>query len=887
MPVAIGATVSHYRVSAKIGEGGMGAVYLAEDTRLRRRVALKFLASDALGTLEERARLVREAQAAAALDHPSICTVYEVDESAGQTFIVMAFVPGESLSARIARGPLDPVDAVTIGRQIAEGLANAHAAGVIHRDVKPGNVMLTPQGQVKITDFGLATLSGTERLTRSGATLGTAAYMSPEQAQGEPVDARTDIWSLGVVLFEMITASLPFLAETEPALLYAICHRQPRAVASLCSGVPQALAAIVERCLEKDPGRRFASMAEVAEALRRLERPWDENTLRVARPRPWAGWRLGRPPRARLDARAAGVLPGDRTQPVLRRRALPLIAVALATAALATIAVLWLQGTWPTTASLPERKHLAVLAFANVGGDAENQAFCDGLVETLSSRLTQLEEESGSLWVVPASEVRRSGVAATRDAQQAFGIQLAITGSVQREAQRVRLTLNLVQAKTQRQLRSRVIDSALSDVSALQDRVVLEVAGMLDVAIPPDRALIVSAGGTTVPQAYELYLSGRGHLQRYERHESVDRAIDDLSAAIAADGDYALAHAALGEAYWRKYDLTKDAGWVSQATAACGRALDLSPELAAVHLTLGVIRAGTGHPEQAVVDLQRALEVEPLNGDALRELAGAYEMQGHLAQAEETYRRALTLRPDCWSVYNNLGRFYFRQGRYADAEAQFTQVLALTPDNAQGYSSLGGVYVLQGRWRQAHEMFARSLEIKPTYFAYANLGTLYFQEERFLDAARMFERAVAFEDQADHRTWGNLGGSYYRLGEHEKSQASYRRAAEIAEGQHGVNPRNAELLCLLAGYYEMLADTLRARPLLEEAVRLAPDDVEVLFQAGHTYEKLGARELALNCVGAALERGYPLEKIERAQGLEALRADPRFAELRRRLQQGG
>jgi serine/threonine-protein kinase len=862
MPELIGKTISHYTILEKIGEGGMGVVYRAEDTRLKRTVALKFLSPWTLASRQDRTRLIREAQAAAALDHPSICTVHEIDEDAGLTFISMAHIEGDTLRDTIRAGALGLQDALDIARQLAAGLEEAHAKGVIHRDIKPGNIMITPRRRVKIMDFGLAKLAGAQRVTRNGTTLGTAAYMSPEQAQGKPVDPRTDIWSLGVVLYEMITGRLPFRRDNEQAVLYAICHEMPTPIADARSDVPQPLAAIVKRCLERDPSKRYGSCTDLLADLRRLQRAMDSATIPLAVVR-----------RSRLRA--------------LARPVRWLILPAALLAAVVIVAVVYPPIRWPVIRrssgeAIPEQRHLAVLPFLNVGADARNQPFCDGLVEILTSKLTQLEELQGSLWVVPASEVRGRGITTSREARREFGVTLAITGSIQRDLDQVLLTLNLVNAKTLRQLRSSVIEEELANVSALQDGIVAAVSEMLEIELKPEKARLLAAGRTDVARAYDLYLQGRGHLQRYEDMENIDRAIALFAGAVAEDAGHALAFAGLGEAYWRKYDLSKDVRWVAEATRYCGHALELTDELAAVFVTLGLIHAGTGHADDAVTDFERALALEPLNPDAHLGLAGAYESQGKLAEAEVTYERALELRPGCWAGHNNLGRFYFKHGRYEEAETQFLQVIALTPDNTRGYSSLGGIYVYLNRREEARQMFARSLEIKPNYFAYANLGTLYFQEERYDEAARMYEQALELEDHRDHRIWGNLAASYDCLGEHEKAQENCRRAAEIAEEQRQVNPLAPGLLCILAGYYQMLGEGPRAETLVEQALNLAPDDVEVLFLAARTYETLGRREKALQWIGKALDQGYPLDKIERARALEELRADPRFQRLRER-----
>ena len=293
----IGQTISHYRILEKLGEGGMGVVYKAEDTKLRRAVALKFVSPQMLGAPETKARFLHEAQTAASLSHPNVCTVYEIDEVDGQVFLAMEFVEGRTLDHKIASGPLKLAEALVIAAQVAEALQAAHTAGVVHRDVKPGNIMLLPTGRVKILDFGLAMTRQQTRLTRPGTTLGTIAYMSPEQASGEPADHQSDIWALGVILYEMVTGQLPFPGEHEQAILYSILNATPENVTGLRTGVPVELERIIGKALEPAKGHRYQHVDELLADLRRLQ-PELEAAEAARRTTPVPGTTISAPPRA-------------------------------------------------------------------------------------------------------------------------------------------------------------------------------------------------------------------------------------------------------------------------------------------------------------------------------------------------------------------------------------------------------------------------------------------------------------------------------------------------------------------------------------------------------------------------------------------------------------
>ncbi|MCK4774876.1 MAG: tetratricopeptide repeat protein, partial [Candidatus Krumholzibacteria bacterium] len=324
-----------------------------------------------------------------------------------------------------------------------------------------------------------------------------------------------------------------------------------------------------------------------------------------------------------------------------------------------------------TGGGLPSAQHMAVLRFVGIGADESMNAFNDGLMETLTSKLTQLEQYEGARWVVPASEIRSRDIQSVGDARDAFNVTIAITGSIQRRGTGYRLIINVVNAKTERQLKSAIIDDPMIDASVFQDATVVKLAEMLDLTIQPQTREALTAGGTTKATAYEVYLQGRGYLQQRGMVENIDRSIELFRQAIDQDSLYALAYAGLAEAYWRKYDETQEIEWVDDAKATCVDAIRLNDMLAPVHVTLGIINRGTGHNDDAIGNFQRALELDPANYEARLELAVVYRALGRAEQAEETYLKAIELRPEYWAGYTSLGYFYYRQGRLEDAEKMF------------------------------------------------------------------------------------------------------------------------------------------------------------------------------------------------------------------------
>jgi serine/threonine-protein kinase len=851
--IGIGALVSHYRLLELLGAGGMAVVYKAEDLRLKRTVALKFLPSALTQDESAKRRFVQEAQAASALDHPNICSIHEIDETCdGPLFICMSYYEGETLDRRVERGPLAVSEALRIVSKVAEGLACAHEHGIIHRDIKPANLMLTREGEVKILDFGLAKLRGLTRVTQMGTTVGTCSYMSPEQARGDDVDARADVFSLGVVLYELLTGRTPFRADHEAAVLYQIMHTDPKPAIDIRPEIGQPLQLIIDKALRKDVAARYQSISELREDL--------QSVASGAKPL------LAKFPHHYLRLALAPTL----------------VAAILALAAFHPAANAWIKNLFNR---VPDTMHVAVLPFENVGQDPMNQAFCDGLMETLSSQLTQLERSRGTLWVVPASAVRAERIASPAHASKALGVNLVITGAVQRFGDRIRVTLNLVdaaQGATPRQLNSAMIDNLTTEVSTLQDETVMRMAGMMNMKVLPEEQSRIVAGSTSVSTAYDFYLQGLGYVRRYETEGNLDRAVSAFSMAIDRDSSYALAYAGLGEAYWRKYRDTKDPQWIEHALTHAQHAVELDSLVAPAHVTLGLVWSGTGRADNAIVEFERALALDPTGAEAYRGLATAYANMEQPTKAEETYQEAIDMKPDYWGGYNDFGMFYYQGGEYAKAMAQFRKVIELNPENKFGYLNLGACYWYSDQLDKAREMFERSLAAEPNFRAYSNLGALYYIKESYSQAAQMCEEAVKL-NKTDYQTWNNLANSYYWIpGKRERAMQAYRQATQLLEERKKLAPRDPRLLASLAGYYAVLGEREQALSYINQATDIGPDNTMVMYFTGHAHEQLQQRDEAVACIGKALDGGYPLSELETDPFMHELRNDARYEQLRER-----
>lgn len=858
-----GTTLGPYEILSHLGSGGMGEVYRARDTKLKREIALKLLPRDFARNPGALVRFEREARVLASLNHPNIVTVYEIGQDGGAVYIAMELVEGKTLDEILTSGPMPIRQILDVAAQVAAGLAVAHKSQIVHRDLKPKNVMVRPDRLVKVLDFGLSKLtqltmpeSGQNSdFTVPGILLGTIDYMSPEQASGRPAEFHSDQFSLGSLVYEITTGRRPFHRATSAETLTAIIEDEPKPLRALNPLAPFTLETVIRRCMSKEPEKRYESTDDLAREFRDILESTPSRTTQVG---------------SAIGNRKVRGLP-MRLQPTLAAAALftgmgllaPRLAVRIRTG--------------PEPISVRASRELVVLPFTNVANDPQNESFCDGLVEILTSKLSQLEQFQRTFSVVPSTDVLREGIVTVREARQTFGADLAITGSVQRDMDRIRLTINLVDPRTLQQLKSKSIDTEAQDVLTLQDGVVLDAIELLDIKLSNQARQTLSVGGTTTPSAYDFYTQGKGYLQRYEVPQNIDTAISLFRQALEKDSRYALAEAALGEAYWRKYEQTKDAKWADEARKRASVAIQMNDKMSPVYVTLGMVDTGTGRFDEAVQNLQKALQLDPTDSDAYRELAKAYERMGNPKDAESTYVNAVAVRPGYWGTHNDFGGFYYRQGRYAEAEKEFQRVVDLTPDNARGYSNLGVIAYTQKHYEEAAKMFEKSAAIKPTDSVYSNLGTLYFVLGQYGDAARYDEQAVQMNAR-NSLWWHNLAAAYQFSGQAQKAQMAFKRTAELCERERRVNPRNPRTLVFLADAYSNLNRAQDARQLLQEALVLAPDNVDML-QASSIYERLGDRNLALQWINKAIKAGYPRDLIEREPTLAQLRLDPRFREI--------
>lgn len=852
-----GTEFGHYNIEGKIGSGGMGDVYLATDTSLDRKVALKFLAEHLCRDEGCRIRFKREAHIVARLNHPNIITVYEVGEFEKRPFIAMEYCAGRTLRDILKESRTTLEETLDIAMQVCAGLNCAHGLNIVHRDIKPSNIFILDDGRVKVMDFGLAAIVGGEDLTKTGSTLGTVGYMSPEQIKGGKVDRQSDIFSLGVVLYELLTGRHPFKAQHEAAIHHNILHEQPEPLAEHLSDLPDGLQQIIDKALDKDRSLRYQHINDIFVDLKNIFESMDHTKTYQ--------YHFKTIPSRKSRLFKQGIFFGLLAIIIV-------VVISIPSARQNLKKLLGLQ-------YIPANKHLAILPFVNIGEQATNKAFCDGLMEVLASKITQLEQFQDSFWVVPTSEIRERNIISARQAKRAFGITLAVTGSAQRIGDNVRITLNLIDAVDDYQINSVVIDAVQSDIMALQDSIVYELAELIEVEIQPDKRRILMAGATTNSKAYELYLKGQGYLGYHDDIYKIDSAIILFSGAIDLDSLYALAYTGLGSAYWLKYVNSSEPEWIEPAINNCQKTILLSDQIVAPHVTLGKIYTGTGEYQDAIDEYNSALALDNTVVEAYQGLARTYQLTGNIAAAEDTYKKLIKLKPDFWGGYNDLGIMYFSLGEYDKGVRYMKTVVELLPESDSACNNLGALYYFSGDLENAGAMWERSISIKPNYGAFSNLGSLYYMQHRLLEAAAMYENALALNDK-DYSVWANLGGTYNLIeGQQDKAEQACRRAISIGEKLREVNPNNPDLLANLAGCYATVEEGGRARELVEQALGLAPENINIIVRAGVVYERIGDRGRAISLISDGINMGFPVSIIEGLPELHGLLEDPEFKEV--------
>ena len=854
----VGTEIGPYRVLERLGAGGMGEVFLAEDTRLRRKVALKQLRPDVVRERDARAHALNEARAVARLHHPGIATIFDVVETPDSVVIVMEFVDGETLAARIKRGALPMAEAVDFSIQLADALADAHAHSVLHCDLKPANVHVTRANRTKILDFGLAQLSATSRAsddTRLASTLhgasnasmsGSPGYMAPERLADTPPDERSDIYSLGVVMFEMLTARRAFAGTNLVAAAVQALTTPAPAPSSIVKTISPAIDGIVSRALAKDPAQRFQNAKDLAEALRQaLDVPGH-----AARPAVDAAPTSRGRRRWLMPAAIAGVvlLSGSAGMAYLRSRS----------AAVGRVA--------PTVVVKP---------FRNVGGDAASDPLGLGIADDLTAKLAALPSVAVVSRDTTAAYLIKSPNSATiaRDLGAAF----VVDGGFERAGENLKITIQLRTAAGDVAW-TKNYERPMPQLFALQRELAEGLAGGLDLTLTRSERGLLATATTRDVDALADYSQGRQFLDRRDAKGNVDHAIEAFTRAIGRDASFALAHAGLGSAYWEKYIDTKDAAWTARAIASSLSALRLDPNNAEVHVALGTIYSGLGQFATARDELRQALKLRPTSDDAHRVLGEVLAKEGHSDDAIAEFRQAIGIRPNYWQNHNRLATALMKVGRYKDAEAAYRRITELQPDSSVGFNNLGVVLMMQDDLAGGLESLTRAADITPKPGTFSNIGTIEYWNGHFDEARKAYLKASAL-NPADASLVRNLGDALIGLGDAAGAAAAYRHALELAMNQWKVNPNDAAVLGLVGIVEAKLARPADARKHVDQALALAPNDSEVYYRSAVVAALAHQTDRAMADLKRAVAAGYSVKLVKRDLDLRVLHDDPEYQTL--------
>jgi len=815
-----GTMVSHYRIIEKIGAGGMGEVYLAEDTELKRQVALKFLPPHLCQDEDCRARFKREAQAVAKLKHPNIVTIYEVSEFQGRPFFAMECCEGQSLHDLIKEQKLNLDEIVGLTIRICEGLQEAHEAGIIHRDIKPSNIILDKKGRPKILDFGLAAVKGMDKLTKTGSTLGTTGYMSPEQARGQKVDQRSDLFSLGVVLYKMVTGRRPFRGEDEAATLHAVIYETPQPLARFCKDVPDDLQRVVTKLLEKDPALRYQSAAGVVSDLK---------PLATSGPRP-----------VTVSARVS------RAKKLRWAAALSLLIIA-------AVSIGFVLKHFLAPGEL-RAKSLAVLFFENLGTEDESY-LASGLAEDLAIKLRNI----AGFRVASSADIRRLSKKdlLAKDVASHLGVQYALDGSLLRHGERIRVNVELIDEKTGEVIWSEQFNREFTEVFQFIDEISHKIAQALEVHLIPAEQLALKEKPTDDPEAYDHYLKGRHYYYRvtFRDNELAER---EFERALQLDPDYPLALAGLADVYVQRYKerFDYDEYWLDSSKVLIDRALALDPGLAEAYESRAEVLLEEDNITGAREAAEKARQLRPDWDEPYVHLGNIYKQRGERSKALAMFDTALSIRPSVDALCGN-GNILQIRGQMDSARALYQAALELNPDHDRPYLELGWLHEELYEGEETERVYRRAIEVRPDHAtAYQEISYRLYYRGNIQEGEELLR---GFVERFPYN-WDGYEALYWYL----RYRGDYSAAFEIIEEAVRRNPERVWPYLFLAYSYakkmsldsesdEAMAASEKAVLAVDRALTLRPNSGRVLEWAGEVYIDLNRLDEAMDYFDRATE----------------------------------
>ncbi len=851
---------SRYRIEALLGQGGMGRVYKAYDKDLDRVVALKVVRQGAMGETDALKRFKQELVLASKISHKNILRIHDMGEVGGTKFITMAYVEGHDLYGILKENSKLPMERVLkYARALAEALAAAHAEGVIHRDLKPQNILVNKDDQIFVSDFGLAKSfeEGAQGMTKTGAFLGTPRYMSPEQVEGKPADQRSDLYSYGLMLYEMAVGDVPFTGESTLKVMYQRIQEKPKNPKLINPSLPSWFVRVIMRCLERDPAARYQSAYEILADLQGSRGSASgSHTVQIQIPefvaeRRWT-WVVG------------GVL------------ALLLLALAIPPVRHLVIpggksgAAGSLSGIPP----LSSGRVVAVLPLQVLGDQLQFGYLAQGVEEALTAKLFQLKE------VHVASGEAGGRVDQTQPLEKLarqLGANLLVQGTLQGQGDKVRVVVSLQDAAAGKRRWSQEFDGITGDLFTLEDQIYNQLVSALTINPTNDELAKSGARPTDNVAAYDLYLRGRNSLRGNDA-KNTQAALDYFDQALKEDPKFALAYTGVAQASLRMNAIRKDAFWTQKALAAAQQAQQINDQLPEVHYMLGAVYRATGKYSEAIAELNRAQTLAPNSDDVYRRLGSAYLVSGNAPHAIEAYQKAIELNPYYWVNQNSLGKAYYQVGDYKKALSAFQQATQLEPDVNAPLENAGGVLVQEGKYAESIPYLEKALQIEPDSGSYSNLGTAYLLLQRYADASQAFEKALALNPN-DMVMAVNLGDAYRGSGRAEKAQATYQQAISLGYKELQTNSRDAEVMAEMALAYAKIGKTQEAEDFIRRSRAQAKDDVNIIYTEAQVNALLGKPSQALASLKEALEKRYPAAYAAVDPDLNSLHNSPGFQSL--------